>query len=395
MPLRVADLVLPDSATGVDRQLLATLAADPRTGTALGLRDGVLAIDELTVLNDTDGLLTAALLRAHDGPVRARCDSRAATDRLADLFAAELASGRLHLATGPDPQPLTELLPVRPVPDGDDGAAALVVTPLPKSLRELDEIAQAAAGYGAALLGTGPVKHLSRSMNEALARHYQQVHATLARHKARSLVAAVPVAPAVPDAAASPNLVSVAGHRVALCSVGGVFHGDQPDHGSTLLLAALAERGPRTVRRVHDLGSGNGLCSAWLVQQFPAAEVRASDDSADAVAATRATLAATAAAVRAELPTVLVTWQDALAEEETASCDLVVLNPPFHQGAAVDPSLARRLFAAAARVLRRGGELWVVHNSHLRYRVDLERAVGPVTEIDRDRRFTVLRAIRD
>ena len=45
------------------------------------------------------------------------------------------------------------------------------------------------------------------------------------------------------------------------------------------------------------------------------------------------------------------------------SVDLVVCNPPFHVGAAVVTTAADLLFAAAARVLRPGGELWTVYNS--------------------------------
>ena len=41
------------------------------------------------------------------------------------------------------------------------------------------------------------------------------------------------------------------------------------------------------------------------------------------------------------------------------------------------------------RVLAPGGELWTVWNSHLRYRPDLERLVGPTRQIARDRTFTV------
>jgi 16S rRNA (guanine1207-N2)-methyltransferase len=50
---------------------------------------------------------------------------------------------------------------------------------------------------------------------------------------------------------------------------------------------------------------------------------------------------------------------------------------------------ADRLFAAAARVLRPGGELWTVYNSALRYRSALARTVGPTRVADRDPKFTV------
>jgi 16S rRNA (guanine1207-N2)-methyltransferase len=47
------------------------------------------------------------------------------------------------------------------------------------------------------------------------------------------------------------------------------------------------------------------------------------------------------------------------------------------------------LFAAAARVLRPGGELWTVYNSALRYRPVLTRAVGPTRLAAQDPKFTV------
>jgi 16S rRNA (guanine1207-N2)-methyltransferase len=72
-----------------------------------------------------------------------------------------------------------------------------------------------------------------------------------------------------------------------------------------------------------------------------------------------------------------------------AGVDLVVCNPPFHVGAAVVTTAADRLFAAAARVLRPGGELWTVYNSALRYKPTLSGLIGPTTVVDRTPKFTV------
>jgi hypothetical protein len=61
---------------------------------------------------------------------------------------------------------------------------------------------------------------------------------------------------------------------------------------------------------------------------------------------------------------------------------------------AVSTDAAHRMFAAAGRALRPGGELWTVFNSALRYRPALERAVGPTEQIARDPRFTLTRSVR-
>ena len=80
---------------------------------------------------------------------------------------------------------------------------------------------------------------------------------------------------------------------------------------------------------------------------------------------------------------------DAASSVPDASVDLVVCNPPFHLGAAVVTTAADRLFAAAARVLRPGGELWTVYNSALRYKPVLGRVVGPTRHVAQDPKFTV------
>ena len=51
--------------------------------------------------------------------------------------------------------------------------------------------------------------------------------------------------------------------------------------------------------------------------------------------------------------------------------------------------IALKLFADAGRVLAPGGELWCVWNSHLRYRPQLARLVGPTRQVARNAKFTV------
>ena len=62
----------------------------------------------------------------------------------------------------------------------------------------------------------------------------------------------------------------------------------------------------------------------------------------------------------------------------------ILLNPPFHVGATVHEGIAPRLFEDAARVLAPGGELWTVFNSHLGYRPQLARIVGPTRQVARN-----------
>ena len=86
---------------------------------------------------------------------------------------------------------------------------------------------------------------------------------------------------------------------------------------------------------------------------------------------------------------VRVVRDDGLSLRADASASFIALNPPFHTGATVHTGLAGRLFAEAARVLEPGGELWTVWNSHLAYRSQLERIVGPTRQVARGAKFTV------
>ena len=111
--------------------------------------------------------------------------------------------------------------------------------------------------------------------------------------------------------------------------------------------------------------------------------------SAAAVASARATAAANGVGDR-----VRVVRDDGLGGQPDDSADLVLLNPPFHSDAAVTAQLAPRLFADAARVLRPGGEVWCVWNSHLRYRAQLERIVGRTRQVARNAKFTITASTR-
>jgi 16S rRNA (guanine1207-N2)-methyltransferase len=141
--------------------------------------------------------------------------------------------------------------------------------------------------------------------------------------------------------------------------------------------------------RVLDLGCGTGALAVSYALAHPEAQVIATDRSAAAVASARATAAANGVADR-----ITVMHDDAASEIADASVDIVLLNPPFHLGTSVHTGAATRLFEAAARVLRPGGELFTVYNSSLGYRAELARLIGHTEQLSRTPKFTVTRSIR-
>ncbi|WP_432512772.1 class I SAM-dependent methyltransferase [Kineococcus sp. SYSU DK001] len=334
---------------------------------------------DVTVIGDDYGALTLGALDRHGLP-RVRVHQ--------DLLSGELALAANAAAVGTDPARVENH--AEPGPELVAGAT-VVLLKLPRSLDALDATARLVARHAhpdVVVFAGGRVKHMTRAMNDVLARSFEDVRAGLGRQKARVLTATRP-RPGVPEGAPRRARHEETGSWV--CAVGGAFAGTGTDIGTRVLLDHLDEvagavGAPGTVV---DLGCGTGLLAVAAARRFPRARVVATDQSADAVASARLTAAANGLADRVE-----VTRDDAGSRLPGGSVDLVLLNPPFHVGGAVHTAIASKLFHAAARVLRPGGTLVAVWNSHLTYRRELERVVGPTRQVARTPKFTLTASTR-
>ena len=332
----------------------------------------LLAGSEPTVIGDEYGALTLGAMDRGATRVRVHQDSLAGERALAANLA-QASPSRDHGDVVP--LPLTAELVE---------GARLVLLRLPRSLDALEQSAALIAAHAhpeVVVVAGGRLKHMTVSMNEVLLRHFGQLDVSHARQKSRVLIARSPK----PGAEAEPRRKFHDDLGLWVVATGGVFAGTSVDIGTRALLSVL-DRAPEFESAV-DLGCGTGILAAYLARREPGARVLASDRSAAAVASARLTVAANGLDVR-------VTQDEALADEPEGSADLVVLNPPFHSGAAVHPEVSTALFDGAARVLRPGGELWAVWNSHLAYRPTLERIVGPTRQILRTPKFTVTASVR-
>ena len=350
-----------------DRLLLDTAAGDLADAALQGARPPV-------VIGDSYGALTlgAAALHALDG-------IRVQQDPLSGGLALDRNAARLDLAGtythwGLEPGLVQD--------------ARVVLLRLPRSLDALEEIARLIAVHAAPdvrIYAGGRIKHMTTAMNEVLGRYFRSVTAGLARQKSRVLTVAGP-RPA--DELPEQRFPLEAAYDVGLPAPlqlrarGAAFGGASLDPGTRFLLPFLAQA--RAAGAVVDLGCGNGAIAAYMALARPDIRVLASDQSEAAVASTELTLAANGVSERAD-----VRRADALSWLQDGSQDLVVLNPPFHIGASVHTGIAFKLFADAARVLRPGGELWTVWNSHLAYKPALNRLVGTTAQVGRNPRFTV------
>lgn len=318
---------------------------------------------EVVVVDDTHGALSLGVRTLGARRVRVHQDSLVAQHALeANAAAADIVGVEQH--------------PLETVMATD---APLALLRLPRSLDRLDAVARHLAAHAhpdAVLIAGNMVKHMTPTQNDVLRASWRHVEASLARGKARLLTARGPrpLAPLDPARGYAPE------HELHIVALPGVFAGASLDIGTRALLDAC-ERLPPFATAI-DLACGSGVLAAFLARRAPDARVVASDVSAVAVQSAALTAAANGV-------TVETVHDDGLARQPDASADLIVLNPPFHVGAAVHTGIALRLFADAARVLRPGGELWAVWNSPLGYAPALERLVGPTRQLARTPKFTV------
>ncbi|PJJ72955.1 16S rRNA (guanine1207-N2)-methyltransferase [Diaminobutyricimonas aerilata] len=321
---------------------------------------------EVVVIGDRYGALTLGALALHDAAdIRTHQDSYTGELALQNNAAATGVTGFRSLDLG------EELLT----------GSRVVLMQMPKSLSELDEVAETIARFAdpsVTVFAGGRLKHMSIAMNEVLGRHFGDVRASLGRQKSRVIRARDPRPSAE---SAWPQRAYLDELGLWVVAHGAAFAGPKLDLGTRELLRHLDEMNP-DARTAVDLGCGTGLLATALARTRPELAVLATDTSAAAVASTRATAEANEVAIT-------VRRDDGLSQQPDACADLVLLNPPFHTGSTVHAGVALRLFEEAARVLKPGGELWTVYNSHLTYRPALYRIVGGTRQVSRTPKFTV------
>ncbi|MFI6559218.1 methyltransferase [Streptomyces sp. NPDC050534] len=331
----------------------------------------------VVVLGDRWGALATAL--APHRPVQITDSFLAQEATRANLDRAGVETGAVHLLTTQDPPPeRVDVLLVR----------------VPKSLALLeDQLLRLAPAVheGTIVVGAGMVKEIHTSTLRLFERMLGPTRTSLAEKKAR-LIFCTP-RPS-PDRPANPwpysytlpdGIGTVSGRTVV--NHAGVFCADRLDIGTRFLLQHLPAG--RTGLRVVDLGCGNGVVGTAVALADPAAEVLFVDESFQAVASAEATYKANGVPGHAEFRV-----GDGLAGVPAGSVDLVLNNPPFHSHQATTDATAWRMFTGARRVLRPGGELWVIGNRHLGYHVKLRKVFGNSQLVAGDPKFVVLKAVR-
>lgn len=195
--------------------------------------------------------------------------------------------------------------------------------------------------------------------------------------KTRDTPGAGPVDPFTSFEAATPS-----GETLSFRSRAGVFSSDDLDPGSDLLVRTIGS-GP--CGTVLDVGCGAGTIGLSLIAGVAEAVLTQVDTSA--LATWCAERNAKSNGLDARCRTVTSDLYSDIGDE---AFDLIVSNPPFHEGS----SVSRPLIEGAARRLREGGRLCLVVMREGPYLKSLEVSFGQVEVLAREAPYSVLTACK-
>ncbi len=258
-----------------------------------------------------------------------------------------------------------------------DGA----VMKIPKSL-ELFELQlyrlTESTKEGTPIWAGGMAKYLPKSFFELFTKYTQGATYSQCEGKARFYTGTLRQPQGIGQDLTKPHQIVYQGINCA--TFPGVFSQKRIDPGTALLLKHF----PRvpTPSRVVDAGCGCGILLAKAAQIWPEADLIGTDDSALALVASAET-----ARLGGYTPTLLHTH---ITEEiHSDSVDLVLCNPPFHQGHRVSLDLGFSFIQEAHRILKPGGSLALVGNRHIGYDKDLKKRFNSTKIIGQNRIYRV------
>ena len=266
-------------------------------------------------------------------------------------------------------------------PDNVNVRDSLVLIRIPKQKEQLSaQLYYLAKVYpDATVLLAGMAKHIPIPLLnwlEEKAEHYEQLpvvrKARLVRIRGLSKFS---------DVAPVTRRYDISGF--SLSAPAGVFCSDRPDPGARALLKHLPTGQTGTIC---DLGCGNGILSAHIAKSNPQATLIATDDSQLATLAARSNLQTNNLRGDVRQGNILSSVEETL--------DMVICNPPFHDGHKQLTSIAESMFHESFHQLRQGGELLVVANRHLPYTKVLKRLFKDVALVSDDKRFNIYRCVR-
>lgn len=267
------------------------------------------------------------------------------------------------------------------------GPYDVAVLRVPKNLSYFEDCLAHLTGHlkpGAQIVCGYMVKYQAGTAFDLLNRIIGTTTTSLAKKKARLIFAKFEKSKVV-----SPYPVEVImdGFPLKFTNHSNLFSREKLDIGTRFFLEHIPT-GP--YKTILDLGCANGVIGIAAKQANPNARVIFTDESKMAVESAQTNYAkyfrnATGADFY---------WTNLHEGGAPDSVDLILCNPPFHQGGTTGDFIARQMFHEARRLLKVGGVIRVIGNSHLKYQVTLKQILGESEVVATTNKFMIADATK-
>lgn len=221
------------------------------------------------------------------------------------------------------------------------------------------------------------VKHLAATSFDLLNKYIGKTSTSLAEKKARLIFADFEK---TKIESPYPLNIKIDSFEAPFINHSNLFSRDKLDIGTRFFLEHI----PRgNYSSILDLGCANGIVGIKAKMNNPHAKMIFSDDSAMAIMSAKTNYEANFK------DQATFFWTNCFENQPKNSIDLVLCNPPFHQGNTIGDYISRQMFHDAFDALKVGGTLRVIGNSHLGYQVKLKKLFGNSSIIATNTKFMI------
>ncbi|WP_426358862.1 methyltransferase [Pseudocolwellia sp. HL-MZ19] len=172
--------------------------------------------------------------------------------------------------------------------------------------------------------------------------------------------------------------VDIAGTQIKVAALPGVFSQNGLDKGTKILLENLPNIKPGDML---DFGCGAGVIASFIGKKHPEVKLNLLDVNALALESSIKTLALNNL-------TGNVFASNSLSDVKN-KYDVVISNPPFHQGITTDYSATERFLEGIKGYLHNNADVIIVANSFLKYEPIMQKTIGRTNRLLSQQGFTI------
>lgn len=256
-----------------------------------------------------------------------------------------------------------------------------ILIKLPKSLSFLEDILcqlQRVMHEHSLAIFAGMIKHMPKSNFDLIQKYLGETTTSLAKKKARLIYARKEV---VDQSQYKPKDLHVQGLESPLTNLSNLFSRDKLDIGTRFFIENLPkdQQGP-----ILDLGCANGIVGIMAKKLNPTAQIIFVDDSYMAIKSARINYQ------KFFDDEAQFIWMNCYEQEDLPKVQVVLCNPPFHQGNTIGDFIAWQMFHDAKRALTPEGLIRVIGNRHLGYHVKLKKIFKNSNVLNQNKKFVII-----